>query len=141
MLGVQAHLNKSGMHGGIRRVDSGEAIVDADVVDDDAEVFGPDDFLDQALKIRDFSLGDGELGARGRLKRDDELTRVSLWEVRKPELTVQQETRYKGGEEQHQHGYRYAQDPMDQDFVPSEHPIEGSIERCVEALSPADFVF
>ena len=67
MLGLQAHLNKAGVHRGIGCVHRGESVVDPDVIHDDAEIFRADDFLDQALKIRDFSLGDRSLVPEGAL--------------------------------------------------------------------------
>ena len=34
----QANLNKAGMHGGVRRVDRGEAVIDANVIDNGAKI-------------------------------------------------------------------------------------------------------
>ena len=69
------------MHRGIRSVDGGETIIDADVVDDDRQVFGANDPFDQAFKIGDFSFGDSELGSRRRLEGDHELSGVRLREI------------------------------------------------------------
>ena len=55
MIGLQSHLNESGVHRGVGRVDGGEAVVDTDVVDDDSKIFRADDLLDQAFQIGDFS--------------------------------------------------------------------------------------
>ena len=55
MFGLQAHLNEARVHGGVRRIDGGEAVIDADVIDNDAEILGPDDLLDDALQTGDFT--------------------------------------------------------------------------------------
>ena len=89
MVRLQTHLDEAGVHRGVRRIDRGEAVIHADVVDDDRQVFGPDDLFDQALQIGHFLLGDRELGPGRRLEGDDELTGVGLREIGEPELAVQ----------------------------------------------------
>ena len=68
-----------------------------------------------------------------RHERNYELPGVSLRKIGKPEPAIQEETEGEGYEEQRRHGDWDAEDAVDQQFVPFEHPIEGRIEGRVNA--------
>jgi hypothetical protein len=56
MFGLQADLNEPGVHGRVRRVYRREAIVDADIIHNGAQIVRPGNLLDQSFEIRDFAL-------------------------------------------------------------------------------------
>ena len=138
MLGLQTHLNEAGVHRGVGGVDGGEAVIDADVVDDDAEIFRPDDFFDQALQIGDFFLGDRELGSRRRLERDHELSGVRLREIGESELAVQAgDSRQRPTKNNTSTVTGTRSTRWTSTSYQSEHPIERRIESRVEARRPS----